>query len=312
MNRRKFIHTISICTVSTALFGAPKKNSEKLKLTNVEIKVGLKKPMKFLHVTDSHLITWDERSPKQEDIYKKRIKVFSLSRKRWEMTLAYAKENNLPILNTGDVFDFTTPASIEFLKNEVLPNTRIYAVGNHEFSRYCGSQKEVEHDAETVNAMQSAVSYDIGFSSHIIGGVNFVAIDDVTYQFTQSQVEKLNDEIKKGLPIIAMFHIPIYSEKFFKIVFEANANNPRRPRKVAAINGIPDDKLAMCDPKFRQNKKPNKATKEMTKILSTHPLIKGIICGHVHKNITDTLPNGAVITCSEGGYKGWAQVITIS
>ena len=103
MNRRKFIHTISICTVSTALFGAPKKKSEKLKLTNVEIKVGLKKPMKFLHVTDSHLVTWDERSPKQEDIYKKRIKVFSHSRKRWEMTLAYAKENNFVQLTNFDI-----------------------------------------------------------------------------------------------------------------------------------------------------------------------------------------------------------------
>ena len=309
MNRRKFIHTISICTVSTALFGAPKKNSEKLKLTNVEIKVGLKKPMKFLHVTDSHVITWDERSPKQEDIYKKRIKVFSLSRKRWEMTLAYAKENNLPILNTGDVFDFTTPASIEFLKNEVLPNTRIYAVGNHEFSRYCGSQKEVEHDAETVNAMQSAVSYDIGFSSHIIGGVNFVAIDDVTYQVTQSQVEKLNAEIKKGLPIIAMFHIPIYSEKFFTLNFE---KNKRRQRKVVSIIGVSDDKLALCDKRLMGRRKPTQATKKVVEILSTNPLVKGIICGHIHTNIVDTLPNGAVITSSEGGYRAWAQEITIS
>lgn len=312
MNRRNFIHTISLCTASTALFGASKKAPAQLKLTKVEIKVGLKKPMKFLHVTDSHVVVWDKRSPKQENIYKKRIKVFSLSRKRWDMTLAYAKENNLPILNTGDVFDFTTPASIEFLKKEVMPNSRIYAVGNHEFSRYCGSQKEVEHDAETVDAMQSAISYDIGFSSHVINGVNFLAIDNVTYQFNQSQLEKLEAEIKKGLPIIVMFHIPIYSEKIFKINFEKNANNPRNPRKIVSLIGVPDDKLAICDMRLMEKRRSNAISKKVVEILSTNPLIKGIICGHIHKNITDTLPNGAVITTSEGGYHGWAQEITIS
>ena len=311
MNRRNFIHTISLCTASTALFGASRKTPEQLKLTKVEIKVGLKKPMKFLHVTDSHVVVWDKRSPKQENIYKKRIKVFSLSRKRWDMTLAYAKENNLPILNTGDVFDFTTPASIEFLKKEVMPNSRIYAVGNHEFSRYCGSQKEVEHDAETVDAMQSAVSYDIGFSSHVIGGVNFLAIDNVTYQFTQSQLEKLEAEIKKGLPIIVMFHIPIYSEKIFKINFEKNANNPRNPRKIVSLIGVPDDKLAICDMHLMKKRRPNAISKKVVEILSTNPLVKGIICGHIHKNITDTLPNGAVITTSEGGYHGWVNEVII-
>ena len=314
MKRRTFIYTISLGLATSPLLAqkAKKDIPEKLNITKVEIKAGAKKPLKFLHVTDSHVITWDKRSPNQEDIYKKRIKVFFRSRKRWDMTLAYAKENNLPILNTGDVFDFTTPASIEFLKNEVMPNSCIYAVGNHEFSRYCGSQKEVEHDAETVNAMQSAVNYDIGFSSHIIEGVNFIAIDNVVYQFNQSQLEKLEAEIKKGLPIIAMFHIPIYSEKFFNYLFKINTSNPRRPRKCTYLIGLPDDKVAMCDQRIMRRQKPNEITKKVVELLSTNKLIKGIICGHVHKNITDTLPNGAVITCSEGGYKGWAQEITIS
>ena len=310
MKRRTFIFNISLLAASPLLANADKKRAkEELNLTKVEIKVGLKKPLKFLHVTDSHVITWDKRSPKQEAIYKNRIKFFSLSRKRWNMTLAYAKENNLPILNTGDVFDFTTPASIDFLKNEVMPNSRIYAVGNHEFSRYCGSAPEVEHDAETVNAMQSAMNYDLSFSSHVIEGVNFLAIDNVTYQFTQAQLEKLEAEIKKGLPIIAMFHIPIYSEKFFTLNFE---KNKRRQRKVVSIIGVSDDKLALCDKRLMGRRKPTQATKKVVEILSTNPLVKGIICGHIHTNIVDTLPNGAVITSSEGGYRAWAQEITIS
>ena len=313
MKRRTFIYNISLLATSPLLANSAKKNAkEVLKLTKVEIKVGQKKPLKFLHVSDSHVITWDKRSPKQEAIYKNRIKFFSLSRKRWNMTLAYAKENNLPILNTGDVFDFTTPASIEFLKNEVLPNSCVYAVGNHEFSRYCGSEPELEHDAETVNAMQSAISYDIGFSSHVIEGVNFLAIDNVTYQFTQAQLEKLEAEIKKGLPIIAMFHIPIYSEKFFTLNFEKNAKNKRLPRKVVSMIGVPDDKLAMCDKRLMKKRKPTAVSKKVVEILSTNPLVKGIICGHIHTNIVDTLPNGAVITSSEGGYRAWAQEITIS
>ena len=142
--------------------------------------------------------------------------------------------------------------------------------------------------------------------------MNFLAIDNVTYQFTQAQLEKLEAEIKKGLPIIAMFHIPIYSEKFFTLNLGKNANNKRRPRKVVSIIGVPDDKLALCDKRLMERRKSTAVTKKVVEILSTNPLVKGVICGHIHTNIVDTLPNGAVITTSEGGYRGWAQEITIS
>jgi ATP-binding cassette subfamily F protein uup len=76
-----------------------------------------------------------------------------------------------------------------------MPNSRIYAVGNHEFSRYCGFRKEKEHDAESVSMIQANVNYDISFSSHIVEGINFLSIDNSHYQFSQSQLEKLEAEI---------------------------------------------------------------------------------------------------------------------
>ena len=145
MNRRTFIYTLSLGSAITSLSAQDaKKTPETLKLTKVEIKVGLKKPLKFLHVSDSHIVAWDERSPLQEISYRNRIKVFFRAKKRWEMALDYSKKNNLPMLNTGDVIDFITDASLDFLRNEVMPNSCVYAVGNHEFSRYCGFRKEKE------------------------------------------------------------------------------------------------------------------------------------------------------------------------
>ena len=312
MNRRTFIYTLSLGSAITSLSAQDaKKTPETLKLTKVEIKVGLKKPLKFLHVSDSHIVAWDERSPLQEISYRNRIKVFFRAKKRWEMALDYSKKNNLPMLNTGDVIDFITDASLDFLRNEVMPNSCVYAVGNHEFSRYCGFRKEKEHDEETVSMIQSNVNYDISFSSHIVEGINFLSIDNSHYQFSQSQLEKLETEIKRGLPIIALFHIPIYSKKFFKEIYTKASTHKKYPVKCSYLVGVPDDKIAICDPKEMKSQIPNEVTKKVVKILSTNPLIKGILCGHVHQNVVDTLPNGAVMTASEGTYHAWAQEITI-
>jgi hypothetical protein len=42
-----------------------------------------------------------------------------------------------------------------------------------------------------------------------MGGINFIAIDDSTYQVSESQLAFYRAEIARGLPTILLMHIPL-------------------------------------------------------------------------------------------------------
>lgn len=281
-----------------------------VKIIKTEIKAGLKKPLRFLHVSDSHKVPWDNRTPEQEKLAIQRRKSFSKADKYWQICLEYSKNKNLPILHTGDVFDFYNPASLEFLKNDVMPNVVAYSVGNHELSLKYGTHKDGLPTTEMKDAISKNAGYDISFSSHIVDGLNIIAMDDGYYQFTEAQLEKLEAEIKRGLPILILCHIPIYTEDFFEKDFAyKTSRNPKL--KVASAVGIPSHQLEKCIPRARDARRATETTMKVVDILHNNPLIKGILCGHVHHTLSCVMPNGAIQACIGGGYSGWAQEITI-
>ncbi len=103
----------------------------------------------------------------------------------------------------------------------------IYAVGNHEFSRYCGSKDEVEGMLDMVSEVEKSMGRDVWFPSRIIGRLNIMTMNDANYQFNEYQMKRLKEEIARGLPILVMFHIPIYAEKFFDEIFIKNLNKKK-------------------------------------------------------------------------------------
>lgn len=317
MNRRMFLYRLAMgATIMSPLAViASKSNTDSpdynIKIVKTEIKFGLKKPLRFLHVSDSHKVLWDDRAPLQSKLAKRRRKSFSKSDKYWQLVLEYSKNKNLPILHTGDVFDFYNPASLDFLKTQVMPNVFAYAVGNHELSKKYGTHRDGLPTDEMKKAISESVGYDIEFSSRIVDGLNIIAMDNGFYQFSEKQLALLKAELKRGLPILLLCHIPIYNRDFAEKDL-AYKRTKSKKIKLASTVGAPVENLKDVGEYLQTVRTPTPATAEVVNILQNNPLIKGILCGHVHHTLSSVMPNGAIQTCIGGGYSGWAQEITIS
>lgn len=316
MLRRIFISKL-LKTGAAALFAGSafdtltaaerKVNGITLREGEIFINADLEKPLKFLHITDSHLVEIDGRDADRNELAAKRLKAYAWSHRFFLRTMEYARRNNLTVLCTGDSMDFVTHKGLEWLKENMGADDVVFAVGNHEFSYYVGSKKEREHNPQTCALIQSCFKYDIDFHSRVIGGLNILTIDNTQYQFSAKQLEKLKAEIRRGLPILAMFHIPVYTEKFFDTIMAKNSK-----RKCAYLAGVPEDKLALYDSEgLRKFHRPTKTTLEFAELLKTSPAVKGVLCGHVHHFVMDTLPNGAIISAGAAGAGGKAQEIVV-
>ena len=312
MLRRKFISTVvgaglaTLCGRAADSHFLPEKKANGIKIGQIRINAGLSKPLKFLHFTDSHVVEIDGRDSDRLELAEKRKKAFFYAPRFFLRTMEYARANKMKMLCTGDTIDFVSHKSLEFLKQNMGAEDVIFAVGNHEFSRYVGSRREKEHTEEVCALIQSCIGYDISFASRQIGGLNIITVDNTQYQFSSGQVEQLKAEIRKGLPILVMFHIPVYTEKFFNEIVGKNK------KRCSYLAGVPDEKLALNPNEGQRNfHRPQKATLEFAEIIKNEPLVKGVLCGHVHHNIADVLPNGALMVSGAMGASGKALEVVV-
>lgn len=93
---------------------------------------------------------------------------------------------------------------IELAKDFAETIDCFFAAGNHEFSLYVGEAKEdAAYRAQSLDRVNAAFGNDIRFDSGIIGGVNFVAVDNFYYLFEEFQLEGLKNEAKNTRGIMA-------------------------------------------------------------------------------------------------------------
>ena len=117
----------------------------KLNIIKTEVNIGLNKPLKLLHITDSHLCLISD-----DEIHDNRTrwKCFESADNRGTClkyyldALKYAEENDLLIVNTGDIIDFISEANLEFMDKYLYNVNGIYAAGNHDFCHCVGKAKE--------------------------------------------------------------------------------------------------------------------------------------------------------------------------
>ena len=105
------------------------------------IPIGLEKPLKTLHVTDSHIALADEYDNERKHALLERMYLPEKEKNLAEQ-IAYAKENcDLPV-HTGDMFDFVSHANT-VKAHEILSDEWIFFIaGNHEYSQYVGEAWE--------------------------------------------------------------------------------------------------------------------------------------------------------------------------
>ena len=271
------------------------------------IEIGLEKPVKVLHVTDSHVPLCDERDGEpMQSIAARRASMLDEILENLNEQIAYAEENCDLLVHTGDLFDFITESNIEFAR-EILKNEKIlYIAGNHE---YCTGRRTHEDNVYRMNSYQihglARLGVNMFFTSRVVGGVNFVGIDDAFHTVEAWQLKRLRMEVEKGLPVILFMHAPLFEQKLFERSVEYWQDGS------AYLMGCDEEHLMTYPEYLAVSQRPNEATEQFVEYVNREKRIKAVLAGHVHFNFESALPGGTMQYVTGRGCQGAAREITL-
>lgn len=280
-----------------------------------QITVGLEKPVRFLHLTDTHIV---RDSKKQNG----RAAVFGTTDEQIEhyflKALEYAKQNNLFIIHTGDLIDYITDENLEFIDKHFADVDYIFASGSHEFIhlipgseeykawREAGNAEDDDFKRVQINVVAPHFKNNIYFSSKVVNGVNVVALDDSYSTITEGQLDALKAEVAKGYPIIIAMHIPIHTKglKDANITPRENlCSTPEEQKEYALKNNKPE--LAKDIRIFSES------TWEAVEYIKNEPLIKLVLAGHRHRDIVDDINENKYQMLTHANCQGFVREITL-
>lgn len=276
-----------------------------VKLIRSTLEIGLEKPIKLLHVTDSHVALADERDNERKHALAKRLSAPD-KEKNLEEALAYGKENCDVIVHTGDLIDFTSQANFDFARKILSDEKVFFAAGNHEFSQYVGEAYEDRaYKMNSFREMMPGLGAPLFFNSRVVGGIDLVSIDNSYHQYERWQIERLEKELAKGLPIIICQHAPLFEQSLYDHHVERSG-----PGSSSYLVGCDEDHLP--DDEWRAIEiRPRGATLEMVDLIRSRPQIKAILAGHVHFSFESKLTDSLTQFITAGSYEGAAREITI-
>ena len=276
-----------------------------MKLLKNTLHIGLDRPLRILHVTDSHIARVDERDNARKHELAKRLGDPKKEAYFFEH-LAYTKEHCDLMVHTGDLIDFTSQANFDFARSVLAEEKVFFAVGNHEFSQYVGEAYEDRaYKMNSFREMMPGLGAPLFFNSRMVGGVNFVAIDDSYHQFEPWQLTRLKKELAKGLPIILCLHVPLFEQSLYD--YHVSRSGPGTSCYLA---GCPEDDLP--DDEWRAIEiRPRGITEEMAAFIKSQPQIRAVLAGHVHFSFESFLAPGRPQFVTGGGYDGIARELTI-
>ena len=251
-----------------------------MKIINSTLEIGVAVPFKILHISDTHLAYADMRDGERKvKLAKDRAPHFKAAEEVLECVSKMSKELNAPIVHTGDLIDFVSEANLDRVKTFVEDNDVFMAAGNHEFSLFVGEAKEdAAYREQSLSKVQSVFKNDIRMSSRVVGGVNFVAIDNGYYLIEREQLDFIKKEVQKGLPVILLVHTPFYEKNFYDDQIKIKKENS------AYLIAVPEELMAEYPADRKEQQTADEATLQAVEYIAGEPAIKAVIAGHLHDN----------------------------
>lgn len=255
---------------------------ERLALNYGTVNIGLEKPFSILHISDTHLTAvYPNEDEKKQQLHKIRTTTFGgRQEEALRDSLDWARQHVDYVVHTGDLIDWQSEANFDLVK-KYFGEGVVGCLGNHEFSQHMWLSEPKETGTEqykdlTRKKLQEVFPYDIELQSQVVGGVNFVTLDDVYGYVTERQVELFRKEVKKGLPIVLCMHVPFHTENIWRADIRFWHDEKSRFRNVAP-DPSGEYKRQQDDP----------VTSAFISYLKTEPLLKAILAGHLHITIQD-------------------------
>ena len=255
---------------------------ERLALNYGTVNIGLEKPFSILHISDTHLTAvYPNEDEKKQQLHKIRTTTFGgRQEEALRDSLDWARQHVDYVVHTGDLIDWQSEANFDLVK-KYFGEGVVGCLGNHEFSQHMWLSEPKETGTEqykdlTRKKLQEVFPYDIELQSQVVGGVNFVTLDDVYGYVTERQVKLFRKEVKKGLPIVLCMHVPFHTENIWRADIRFWHDEKSRFRNVAP-DPSGEYKRQQDDP----------VTSAFIAYLKTEPLLKAILAGHLHITIQD-------------------------
>ncbi len=307
MKRREFLRafgcSLAVASLPVQRADAKKKEDEK-KLTDIRkirIEVGARRPFKALHVSDSHISRVDDRdNDRKKHLASVRGSYWPKAEYYYEASLEYAQKNRMLYLHTGDLIDFVSESNVDYMDDSLNDYGKLFmSSGNHEFSLYVGEAPEDEaYKMQSFDKIQNVCPNDLRMASFVYRGVNFIALDDVYYNFTETQRLWMEKQVERGLPIVMMCHIPLYTPKH-------SERNLKKNGWTDHLVGAPQEMLD----KHSGLHKPNRETREFVDWLKKQSQVKAILSGHIHDFFEEQFSDSAVQYVVGAGFEGSAYEI---
>ncbi len=278
-----------------------------LNLVKSSLEIGLKKPVKLLHVTDTHISDTDDRDDERKQQICRSNPIENI-KVNFRDTIDYCNANCDMMVHSGDLISVVSPRSLEVVR-EFLDTCNNYTLvtGNHEYSQYCGEAwEDIAYKMTYYPTVRHYLKEDLLFTAKEVGGVNVVGIDDSYYQVEPWQVWRLKQEVKKGLPIVLMMHVPLFEESLFEKTVGNNADG------IAYLTGCDEEHLMRFKNEFREvQQRPTDDTLRFIDYVYSEPLIKCVLAGHVHLNHESILPGGIPQFVTSLNWQGDARELTL-
>ena len=255
----------------------------------------LETPFKVMFLSDTHFTIEDERG-KSYYQYSKRMGGSAVEPENYGISngceqaliasLEQAKQDSVDlVILGGDIINFPSAASVDSLM-KIMVNSGLkwtYISGNHDW-HYEG---EPGNPIEQRNKWECSVLKPLYqgenplYYAKQLRGVNFVFIDNSTNEILPEQLSFLQQEIKRGLPIIMIMHIPMYLPGQN---IDYGCGNPNWNR----MNDVYYE-IERREP-WPENGH-SRTTYEFRDLLIKTPCIIGIFAGHTHEEKVDFFMN---------------------
>jgi 3',5'-cyclic AMP phosphodiesterase CpdA len=277
-----------------------------LDILKSSVQIGLEKPVKLLHVTDTHLCDMDDRDDFRKYWVVRRDDRAG-NRRMFQAAIDYCNENCDLMVHTGDLISLVSKRSMEVVREHLATCKDYFAIaGNHEFSNYGGEAwEDIAYRMTNYQRVRQGLGFDLLFASRQIGGVNLVALDNGYYHVEEWQRWRLEQEIKKGLPIVLMMHVPFFEQGLYDRVMSQSHDH------IGYVMGCDEEHLLPYSEDRAVQQRPTPDTLRFIDYVYSQPLIKCVLAGHVHLNYESKLASGIVQFVTGHNYGGFAREITL-
>ena len=283
---------------------------------------GLEKPLVVLHITDSHVTVADEREAQYQQYSSRMDKSYGGEKEHWRTKekalpaahslglLTLAKDRNVDLIAlTGDIVNNPSQSSVRFI-GKSLNDTGIrwlYISGNHDW-HYEGMPGSDEALRKTWTQERLLPLYPgrnpLCYAVQI-GSINFVALDNSTYQVTGKQLAFYEKETARGLPTVLLLHIPIYTPANTGASASSCCGNP--------VWGWETDHGFAIERRERWSKSGNlKSTTDFVDRVGKTGNLIAVLAGHTHKARAEKLSDSAVQYIAQAACNGGSRLVTFA